>query len=364
MFIETHVDNLYAEQLALTFIKSLNVQAFPCGRRRSAFIDQNNNGKIDASETTRIPFDPEARLNTEANNRKHSGLNGYTQTYLNKWDVDNNMLSISLAGYLFNITLEADCVSDAEFGYKVFETIRDKLVNMAANVEGFSFDNESFNENSRIYANILIEDTQLFSGFHDYYTGVLRNQSADDFTPAVLDILCSNINAYEENDPTYHYYVDDPGSYYFSGLSFSVQPLTGSTDTTSERYIKESRQTIVSLCLLEKVDGKWKIYEPAYLPKITHGPTADSIAIGDLYTTGLNTTSANITDKFTVQASGDIELRADTGVGHSGSITAEIVSAKKLIQNGMSVPVIKLAQSTDDKGEECWQLQINLGSKE
>ena len=364
MFIETHIDTLYSEQIALTFLKSLNVQAFPCGRRRSAFIDQNNNGKIDASETTRIPFDPEARLNTEANNRKHSGLNGYTQTYLNKWDVDNNILSISLAGYLFNITLEADYVSDAEFGYRVFEVIRDKLVNMAANTEGFDFDKDAFEENSRIYANILIEDTQLFSGFHDYYTGVLHNQSADDLTTAVLDILCSNINAYEEDDPTYHYYVDDPGSYYFSGLSFSVRPLTGSNETTSERYIKESRQTIVSLCILDKVDGKWKIHEPAYLPKITHGQTKDSIAVGDLYTKCLNTPSANITDKFIVQASGDIDLRADTEAGHTGSITAETVNAKKIIQDGIPMPVIKLAQSTNNKGEECWQLQINLGSKE
>ena len=69
MFIETRSDTLANEKIKQTFVKSLNVQAFPCGRRRS-----------DSNQV--IPFDPEARLNTEANNRKHSGINGYTQTFL------------------------------------------------------------------------------------------------------------------------------------------------------------------------------------------------------------------------------------------------------------------------------------------
>lgn len=288
MFIETHVDTLYSdEQIALTFLKSLNVQAFPCGRRRSTVIDQDANGEIGANETTRIPFDPEARLNTEANNRKHSSLNGFTQTYLNKWDDTDKKLSISLAGYLFDITLEPEYAKASDFGNRVFEVIRDKLNTL----EGF--DEATFNENSRIYANILIENTQLFSGFKNYYTGMLHNQSADVLTTAVLDLLCSSINAYEEGDPTYHYYVDDPGSYYFSGLSFSVRPLTGYKETVSERYIEkngqEIHQTIVSLCILERKRDEnggwsaWQIHEPARLPKISHGDTPDSVKIKELY---------------------------------------------------------------------------------
>ena len=60
MFIETHKTE---NDIDLTFIKSTCIQAYPCGRRR--IPDQT-------AETAgfRIPFDPEARLNTEANNRK------------------------------------------------------------------------------------------------------------------------------------------------------------------------------------------------------------------------------------------------------------------------------------------------------
>ena len=95
MFIEKRYEN----DNILAFIKSKNIQVFPCGRRRSTDI---------AGTGTRLPFDPEARLNTEANNRKHSSLNGFTQTYLKEWDTTGKRLSLSIAGYLFDILLTND----------------------------------------------------------------------------------------------------------------------------------------------------------------------------------------------------------------------------------------------------------------
>ena len=106
MFIETYTDEIAGVDQILTFIKSSNIQAYPCGRRRAVEDrDLNDNDIVEADEHIRIPFDPEARLNTEANNRKHSSLNGYTQTYLKEWDEKKKLLTVALAGYLFNITL-------------------------------------------------------------------------------------------------------------------------------------------------------------------------------------------------------------------------------------------------------------------
>ena len=130
LFNETH---LYGESM-LTFIKSTNIQAFPCGRRSSAInYDKNSNSKIDDDEKYYFPFDPEARLNTEANNRKHSSLNGYTQTYIKQWDTSQKALTMSLAGYLFSIYLvdkqtspNTDFSVVNDFGTKVIDCLKVK----------------------------------------------------------------------------------------------------------------------------------------------------------------------------------------------------------------------------------------------
>ena len=49
-----------------------------------------------------------------------------------------------------------------------------------------------------IYANILIEETKLFSGFKDYYTGVLRNQSSDSAL-TTLDLFTGRAGDKQEN---------------------------------------------------------------------------------------------------------------------------------------------------------------------
>jgi hypothetical protein len=349
MFIETHVDTLPTTgQIALTFVKSASIKAFPCGRRRSAFIgvDLNSDGVMGDTEGYRIPFDPEARLNTEANNRKHSSLNGYTQTYLNGWDSELGTLSLALAGYLFNITLENEFYNETAFGNGVAEAIKNKLRQLATSSNN-SFDENTFDINTtHIYANILIEKAKLFTGFQDYDTEVLCNQSADDAEP-VLDLLI---------DTTYDPKV--PDSYYFSGLSFSTEPLTGIINTISVLEIPESGQTVISLQFLKKDDTVWKICPRARLPKVWHGPTEESVEVDDLYTRCIITPSARITKELSVQAYGDINLTENAEAGYTGSI-----NARKLMQNGKQVPMIDLVQDTDINGNECWQLQINLSTK-
>ena len=69
----------------LIFIKSRYIKAFPCSRRRSNLTIDTDGNENSVLDKYYIPFDPEARLNTEANNRKHSALNGYKQDYLREW---------------------------------------------------------------------------------------------------------------------------------------------------------------------------------------------------------------------------------------------------------------------------------------
>lgn len=367
MFIETHVDTIAGKNIPLTFIKSKNVQAFPCGRRRSAKIDQDDNTNT-TTDQYRIPFDPEARLNTEANNRKHSGLNGFTQTYLSVWDKIGGQLSLSLAGYLFNIILpdETDGGGNVVKSYREENTFGTAIADLIA-------------ANTSIYANILIEETQLFSGRpRNYNTEILRNQSNDE-DPA-LDFLKS---ASSNLDPT------DADNYYFSGLSFSADPLTGNTEKTwSTLTLPESQQVVVSLHILEKLEDTWVIYEPARLPKIEHGDTEDSVVLGDTTAASLTTPTLAVSNETgTAEANIDVLKATDAKVGkfeatktdtagttvatvtidgNDGSIDAEKVTvknidattevkAKKLLQNGKSVPFIALIQDNNQ-----YQLQITL----
>jgi hypothetical protein len=277
MFIETHNDN----NIALTFLQSEEVKVYPCGRRRSTSADKDGNANT-PNDKYYFPFDPEARLNTEANNRKHSGLNGFTQNYLKEWK--NSNFTLALEGYLFNIS--SSYTNAANFGQATIDTLKNKTLHTSEwNI---------VNNTTKIYANILLEEVPLFSGFVDYYSSILRNQSAG-APETSLDLLKENGTLAESQD--YH-------NYYFSGLSFSATPLTAiaggenyiaktrdSLPYSTERDQKPINQRIVSLCILEKAkvsaDGvipevwEWQIHKPAYLPKIAHGTTKDSVVLGD-----------------------------------------------------------------------------------
>lgn len=261
MFIEVHNANTDNSGINLAFIKSLNVQAYPCGRRRSEKIQPDGG----ATKKYSIPFDPEARINTEANTTKISGLNGLTQTYLKHFNIDKqnddaNALSVVLGGYLFNIKLDSGYRTEADFCGKLAEKLGTGT--------------------TKIYANIIIKETTLFEGFRNYTTGILYSQSDKSLTVDCLDLLITDGKAEQ---------ATDPDNYYFSGLSFSSSPLSENTDTTAlESYVegKLARRTI-SICLFEKSGDTWKIYQPALLPKIEHGSTEESVKINTLFTSEL-----------------------------------------------------------------------------
>lgn len=264
MFIKTHNTKTDESDIDLAFIKSLNVLVYPCGRRRSEIVDNDDNGdgNITEIEQYRIPFDPEARLNTEANNRRHSSLNGFTQTYLNKWDENEKFLSLVLSGYLFNIKLDTDYQAVKDFGDKIIAFLPARA-----------------NKNS-IYANILIEETKLFEGFDTYYTEVLRDQS--DQLQSGYGLTNLDLLADEDSAP-------EPNNFYFSGLSFSTTPLSGDTSTHSVKFATNNglKQYIISLHVLEKISDTWQIYQPSLLPKIEHGSTEDSIKVKTIFAKNL-----------------------------------------------------------------------------
>ena len=296
MFIETHTSTIDGKELALTFVKSLNVKAFPCGRRRSTPFEP------DGENITRIPFDPEARLNTEANNTGRSSLNGYTNTYLKEWNKSTKQLVLSIAGYLFTIDLPDEIVSEATFGNAVLASLK---VETATN----------------IYANILLEDVQLFQGDpKNYYTRVLRSQAAGDAMTDSLDLPIASVIASQSLAD-----MQNKDNYYFSGLSFSAGPATGIDATRTEKLITVTENTkyqlVVSLCILDLVsdgdDTKWQIHQPAYLPFIEHGDIEDSVVVGDTLVRKNLTVVKNV-DVNT----GDVKVKAGS-LTVNESITAE-----------------------------------------
>ena len=347
MFIEKHTDTINGEKIPLIFLKSLNVQAFPCGRRRSTVLSDGY---------SRIPFDPEARLNTESNSLKHSGANGFTKTYIESWDEVYNQLTVSLAGYMFNIDLESDYVTPVKFG------------NSLATVSGS-------NISDNIYLNILIEDTSLFSGKpRAYNTSILSSLAASDDESA-LDLLAADKLEKSSSE-------DD---YYFSGLAFSPAPLTSAVRKVYSKdigfrtrddfsFIDTSvglRKRVVSLHLLEKVDGTWKIHEPAYLPQIEHGTEENSVYISNLEVNKLSLEEADITkaeideaildnatvlSKLTVHNSNN-SAEIDTDVIKSKSASIANIDAQQVTVKGKAVPTIELVESGG-----YYQLQFSLNS--
>lgn len=274
----------------LVFLKSNKVLAFPCGRRRAQL-----------TENYSIPYDPESRLNTEANNRKHSSINGYTQNFIT-WDAGADSFSLVIGGYLFNIKLIDRTYTTTTIGNSIVKSLAEYKLKAA----GTALTDSSINtavadlyaataskKISSIYANILIQEVPLYSGFTEYKTSVLRDQcmanSGWSKISTVIDLPCSSTSS-------------GPEQFYFAGLSFSTKPLTSLVTKTSgastldhstfsETNIEvegELHQKVLSIKIFDRVDTNdgiitWQICPQALLPKIEHGDTADSIALEDIY---------------------------------------------------------------------------------
>lgn len=273
-----------ANEIKLAFVKSLNVQVFPCGRRRSTPIDTD--GTLEGQFL--IPFDPEARLNTEANNTKHSGVSGFKSSFIKSWNINKKELNLVLNGYNFKISLSNNYVDPQKFGLNTFKAL------------GLSTDFLTRPEESaNLYANIILKKTDLFSGFVDYDTLVLGDQDSgtSSETEYNLDLLISSkVNSTNSSEKK------DPDNFYFSGLSFSAESLAdlysrnaGSVSVSegaAKRVELSNGDIIVSLLLLKgepfqditlKWGYSWSIYQPALLPKIEHGNEEDSVKLEKVF---------------------------------------------------------------------------------
>ena len=243
----------------LAFIKSKSIRVFPCGRRRSEILDPDNNDNT-VSDQYYLPFDPEARLNTEANNRKHSGLNGYKQSYLNYWRVSGNTSQISfvIAGYLFDIEVEfsTSVGSSIEAAIMAFGSVLAESLSSSAAV-------------STLYANIKLADIEFFSGVNGNSataakTTILRDQGTNE-----TEQPASCLDRYSGSDDAN---ILNPEHYYFYGLSFSTSDLSSDESKANEGY--------VSLQLLTKnANDKWVVPETSKLPKVDHGTIENSVAV-------------------------------------------------------------------------------------
>lgn len=264
MFIEKH--NLYATTSGsfnptLAFVKSVLIKAYPCGRRKSTLVTEGE-------QKYNIPFDPEARLNTELNNRNTSASNGYTSSYINEWNADSKRFSLVLGGYSFELSLP----DDTDETKKMY------------NINNFGKTLITYLEKpsaTAIYTNIRLEETPLFRGEVDYDTWILRDQT--DYSQTARSELDVEIS--EKID-----LVNQEQNYYFSGLSFSTEPLTEVHDTRSRLDITTTRrqQQVYSLCIMKKVGDTWCLNEPAKLPKIEHGESTDSIRVHHFESKAIN----------------------------------------------------------------------------
>lgn len=260
MFIKNTENNL-------VFIRSKNINAFPCGRRRSNLVDTDGKPET-ASDRYYIPFDPEARLNTEANNRRHTGLNGFSNSYILDWNETTRSFAFVIAGYLFKVDLDTS-----------YTTVND----FCAVAAGSAYTNAD----NAIFANIKLREVPFFSGsatIPKAFTEILRDQvSAVNDAPATyLDFSIpgtTNTNA---------------DNYYFAGLSLSNEAkdnLITYAVEGSESMVTTERT--ISLQLFTKNNGIWELHNPSKLPNIKHGDYANSVKIpGDLTVTGsINTSS-------------------------------------------------------------------------
>lgn len=244
-------------QTTRTFIKSNYIKVFPCGRRRSTYIDLVEPSSSLTKEKQYIPFDPEARLNTEANNRKHSGLNGFKQNYLLEWkdgtDEQDGKLVFVISGYVFEITLPKDKV----------RTLDDFVNALIASKEAASGETDVENTNT-ISANIRLDNISFFSSTTtalEAKTEVLRNQTQTAYVSDCFD-------EFIEDSQTTKADTTDRANYFFSGLSFT------DTGVLSDGFI--------SMVLFVKRDGLWQISNTARLPKIDHGQADNSIKVGSV----------------------------------------------------------------------------------
>ena len=343
------------ENVSLVFLTSQLVRAYPCGRRRSKYSYTTSEG---AEKTGYIPTDPEARLNTEANNRKYTSLNGYTQTYLGNFNEKN--LRLVLAGYAFDIDLDNLNSNNNNTPATALKLFAEKVLEKLAGDTPTGY--------NKLYANIRLQEVKLFSGTDAYYTSVLRDQTnLDDAALTELDVIKTDLQG-----STSLKTLTELTNYYFSGLSFSTSPLNDYLDYDTSKFSKEevdagdintrrvtniyiqdangSRlyQQVVSLCVLEKdaITGVWKAYEPARLPHIEHGKEEDSVVLNKVRLQTLDATA----------------ITSDT-ITARDRIKAPYIDAENVLtQGGEPVPMIEMLEMPGET-HNVWRMKFTHAVK-
>ena len=299
IFIQTNtVTTRGGSVINAAFPSSLYTQVFPCSRRRSVGI-----GTGSEKNQRSFPFDPEARLNTERNNRRGTGINGYTDSFLTKVDINHvqpdgstsdlyypeGTVELTIAGYSFKLLFDRNLVRSIK------EEIPKLYKNEISN--GIDFLGKAIAKQNlqdadadKIYANIIMESVNLYDGSTEgmeYDSWVLRHQVGigDVSTNTAMDVLRDTEHTKDESISQ-----TQTSNYFFSGLSFTTRPLTDDTSkVVSECEVSDNdtKQILVSLCILEKQGNSWAINQEALLPNIRHGERVDSLEVGYLNSTGL-----------------------------------------------------------------------------
>lgn len=296
--------------VTITFPASIDVQAFPCARRRSI--------ELTIGQTQQMwPFDPEARLNTERNNRRNTGINGYRDSYINKISINKPANSapasgqeqklgecdFTLAGYNFKLSLFEDSLPTA-FNRTGVESGIDLLGQLI--LHGLALDEPSTNSANKLYANIVLEEQMLYTG--DLTNATTKKLSASSWllgrqvvknnsSETALDLLRSIATGEKEAE-----LITDAANFYFSALSFSKEKITPSAAIEDRNGVSIApverngkNLIVVSMNILQKSNNQWIINQRALLPDIRHGSTVDSVEVGSLNAlNGLTQTESKI----------------------------------------------------------------------
>jgi hypothetical protein len=203
------------------FLRSENINVFPCSRRGQAGLDFLDTALVKY-------FDPEARLNTERTNRLHTALNGFKDSFISSYDSVTSTLVFVLAGYYIEI--------------------KDFRPEDIASALG--------SDTAAIYAHLRLH-THVSLGVKDYFTEMLYRQSDSEDDKNYLDVS----------------YVDgDRNGDFFVGVSFAKELVDNDDDT------------VYNLPLFSYANEEWELVQSSLLPKIDHGETEDSVKINGNFT--------------------------------------------------------------------------------
>ena len=142
-------DNGFLINNSRVFLRSENINVFPCSRRGQAGLDPLATGSVKY-------YDPEARLNTERTNRLHTAVNGFKDSFINSYI--NSTLVFVLAGY----HIEVKNFDPADIA-------------------------SALGSDKTLYAHLRLHDN-VSLGVTDYFTEMLYRQSDSDDDKNYLDV--------------------------------------------------------------------------------------------------------------------------------------------------------------------------------